>query len=312
MHQPSGRWQLGLAMALTTATMWGLLPIALKGILGPLDATTITWYRFAVAAALVGAIYLVRGGFRWRQLRQRHLALLMLGAVLGLLSNYWFYLVGLNYSTAEASQVMIQLAPLLLIAFSLWLYKEPFAPSQLLGIMAVLVGIGLFFNLRLPQLAQEITALEGRYSLGLACITISAITWAFYGLAQKQLLKDFSSQEVLLVIYIAGSVAFFPGASPLDVQQLNQVQWAYLIFSALNTVIAYGAFAYALEHWEASRVSATVTITPILTAGFVFLTAPILPDTVTPEPMNSWSWLGAFLVVAGSMTTALARPKAVE
>jgi len=309
MHQPSGRWQLGLTMALTTATMWGLLPIALKGVLGPLDAATITWYRFAVAAALVGTVYLARGGFRWRLLRQRHLALLMLGAVLGLLSNYWFYLMGLDYSTAEAAQVMIQLAPLLLIALSLWLYKEPFSPRQLLGIVAVLAGIGLFFNLRLPQLTQEMTAPEGRYSLGLVFIAISAVTWALYGLAQKQLLKDFSSQEVLLVIYIAGGIAFLPAASPLDVRQLNGLQWACLAFSALNTVIAYGAFAYALEHWEASRVSATVTITPILTAGFVFLGTPLLPDSITPEPMNGWSWLGACLVVVGSMTTALAQPK---
>ena len=30
MHTVSGRWQLGLALALTTAVCWGLLPIALK------------------------------------------------------------------------------------------------------------------------------------------------------------------------------------------------------------------------------------------------------------------------------------------
>ena len=55
MHTTSGRWQLGLALALTTAVCWGLLPIALKITLDGMDAWTLTWYRFATAAAVLGA-----------------------------------------------------------------------------------------------------------------------------------------------------------------------------------------------------------------------------------------------------------------
>jgi len=38
MHSTSGRWRLGLALALTTAVCWGLLPIALKVTLTGMDA----------------------------------------------------------------------------------------------------------------------------------------------------------------------------------------------------------------------------------------------------------------------------------
>ncbi|HAU01998.1 MAG TPA: EamA family transporter, partial [Porticoccaceae bacterium] len=33
MSEISGRWKLGLLLALTTAILWGLLPIALKGVM---------------------------------------------------------------------------------------------------------------------------------------------------------------------------------------------------------------------------------------------------------------------------------------
>ena len=296
-------------MALTTAVMWGLLPIALKGVLTTLDVITITWYRFAAAAVIVGGVYAVRGGFRWRQLSQRRLAIPMGVAVIALLSNYWFYLVGLDHSTAEAAQVMIQLAPMLLLVLSLWVYKESFSVIQGLGLVAFLIGLSLFFNLRLPQLIEEVTAANGTYSMGLGFIVLAAITWAIYGLAQKRLLKDFNSQEVLLVIYIGGTIAFLPAASPLDVVELDSLQVGYLIFAALNTVVAYGAFGFAMEHWEASRVSATITIVPILTVFFVYITSLVLPGTIEPEPMNHWSVLGALMVVSGSMTIALVRTK---
>ena len=313
MHQPSGRWQLGLSLALITALMWGLLPIGIKGILSSLDSATITWYRFASPALIVGTYYGVKGGFQWRLLRQPRLALVMLAAVISLLANYWFYVIGLDYSTAEASQVVIQLAPLLLLLLSVWLYREPFSLQQRLGVCAVIAGIGLFFNLRLEQVAAELTSGNGRYAQGLGLIVLAAITWAIYGLAQKELLKDFNSQEVLLVIYIAGTLAFLPSASPLAVRSLNALEWAYLIFAMTNTVVAYGAFAYALEHWEASRVSATVTVVPIFTVSFVYLHSLLLPDSnIVPEPMNGLSWLGAAMVVSGSMISALAGAKSNE
>ena len=52
LHQASGRWRLGLAMALTTALSWATLPVALKITLEQLDPYTLTWFRFLVAAAV--------------------------------------------------------------------------------------------------------------------------------------------------------------------------------------------------------------------------------------------------------------------
>ena len=49
----TGNWRLGLLLAATTATLWGLLPIALKGLLNAVDPYTVTFVRFFFSAALL-------------------------------------------------------------------------------------------------------------------------------------------------------------------------------------------------------------------------------------------------------------------
>ena len=56
MHQASGRSLYGFMLALVTAVLWGMLPIALKHLLVDLTANTITWIRFLVAALFVSVV----------------------------------------------------------------------------------------------------------------------------------------------------------------------------------------------------------------------------------------------------------------
>ncbi|MDD9894936.1 MAG: EamA family transporter [Gammaproteobacteria bacterium] len=44
---------LGFFLSLTTAALWGMLPVALKELLAGMDAWTVVWYRFLVAALVL-------------------------------------------------------------------------------------------------------------------------------------------------------------------------------------------------------------------------------------------------------------------
>ena len=115
MHRTTGRWKLGFLLALCTALLWGMLPIALKLLLGAMDVYSITWYRFLAAALILGAFVVRRVGLPGpRQLGGAGLWLLLI-ASLGLTGNYLFYLLGLDYLSPGAAQVVIQLAPMLLL-----------------------------------------------------------------------------------------------------------------------------------------------------------------------------------------------------
>ncbi len=302
MHQHSGRWQLGLTLALTTALLWGVLPIALKIVLEGMDAWTITWWRFAASAVLLGAFLAQRGQLPMlRALPRRH-ALLLGVALLCLLANYILYLVALDMTTPSIAQVVIQLAPLLLLLGGVFVFREQFDPRQWLGFVVLGLGLLLFFNRRLPEL---LTLREG-LGLGVFLMIGAAITWAIYALAQKALLTRFNSQQVLWLLYVGATLALLPMASPMTTFGLDSLQLWMLAFCCANTLLAYGAFGEALHHWEVSRVSAVLSVAPLVTISAMWVVDQFDGRWLPPERLNALSVLGALAVVAGSMTCALA------
>jgi len=73
--------------------------------------------------------------------------------------------------------------------------------------------------------------------------------------------------------------------------------------------MAYGAFAESLEHWEASRVSAVLAVTPIVTLISIGAVSLLAPAWIPPERITVLGVMGAVLVVAGSVTIALGKRK---
>lgn len=301
MHQASGRSFYGFILALITAVLWGMLPIALKHLLVDLSANTITWVRFLIAALFVSAVLWHKHALpAVRGLSKKALTLLLI-AIGGLLSNYILYLMGLHLLTAETAQVVIQLAPFLMMMGGIFIFREQLLLWQKIGATLLVIGLLLFFNEKLLVLLTQFN----QDSLGVLLVIIAAVTWACYALAQKQLLMTFNSQQIMWFIYLAGAVCFVPLIDLTPVLQLSGLQWGLLAFCCLNTIIAYGAFAEALEHWEASKVSAVLAITPLLTILFANIVSWLFPEAAPAQALNFWSVAGALLVVAGSAITAL-------
>lgn len=302
MHVSSGRWFLGLVLALVTAVLWGILPIKLKEVLKVMDPVTVTWYRLMVSGSLL-FLYLAatRRLPTFRPLGRKGGWLVAL-AIAGLLGNYVLYLMGLRMLTPGTTQLVIQVAPILLLLGSLFVFKERFSLGQALGLLVLVSGFGLFFNQRLEELFTSL----GSYTTGVLIVLGAAFVWTFYGLAQKQLLTVWNSMQVMMVIYLGCALLLTPWVSPLEALQLSPLQGWLLLACCLNTLVAYGAFAEALAHWEASRVSATLAITPLVTFASVAVAASLWPDHVHPEQVNGLAYGGAVLVVLGSALTALA------
>ncbi|OKH40475.1 EamA family transporter [[Phormidium ambiguum] IAM M-71] len=303
LHQSSGNWRLGLALSLLTVFLWGVLPIALTVALQGLDAYTVTWFRFLVSFVLLGVYLSAR-----KQLPsgEKLLSLpkgLFLTAVIFLALNYILYLLGLSYTTPANAQVLIQLAPVLMGLGGIYIFKERYTLIQWIGLAGLTLGFVLFFN---EQLKTLITS-QGKYLFGSGLIIIAAITWAIYGLAQKQLLQQLSSANIMLLIYGSCALIFAPFANPQPILSLNLLQFSMLLFCALNTIVAYGAFAESLEHWEASRVSAVLAAAPIVTLASVWAVALLFPQWIFTNNLTILGVLGAILVVVGSMTIALGK-----
>jgi drug/metabolite transporter (DMT)-like permease len=303
LHSSSGKWRLGLALSLLAAFLWGILPIALKVTLQKLDPYTVTWFRFLVSFGLL-AVYLATRGELPALKKVRSTAWMLLAiAILFLAGNYLLFLIGLAETSPANAQVLVQLAPVLMGLGGLVIFKESYTDRQWFGLSVMVAGFALFFHEKL----RILIGLQTNYIAGSAIVVIAAALWAVYALAQKQLLQKLPSSSIMLIIYGGCAVLFSFFANPRSLLTLNSLEWGMLIFCALNTLIAYGAFAEALEHWEASQVSAVLALTPIFTLIFVTVTSAVFPTLIPPELLTILAVAGAILVVTGSAVISLGK-----
>lgn len=302
LHRARGNPRIGLLLALATVLLWGFLSIALKLLLvGGMDAFTITWYRLTASALLLGGFQARRGRLpSLRALGVRSWGLLAV-ALLGLLGNYVLFAVALDYVPPATAQLVIQLAPILFLLGGLTIFREAFSRPQWIGLGVLVAGLLLFFNERLLALFR----LSGTEAVGVAIVAVAAVVWAGYALAQKQLLMNLSSVNILLLIYVGATVLLLPLATPSQVATLGRFELGLLAFGIVNTLAAYGCFAEALEHWEASRVSAVISLTPLVTIFAVYAVLAVWPEADIGARLDALGMAGAILIVAGSMMTAL-------
>ncbi|MEQ9721637.1 DMT family transporter [Yersinia alsatica] len=293
---------LGIFLALTTAVFWGALPIAMKQVLEVMEPYTIVWYRFMMAAIGLGIILASRRQLPSLKLfRQRRWLVLLIIATCGLLGNFIFFSSSLQYLSPTTSQVIGQLSPVGMMVASVLILKERMRISQVIGAVMLICGLLLFFNTSLHEIFTRLTD----YTLGVVLGICAAVVWVSYGVAQKVLLRRMASQQILLLLYTLCAIALFPLAKPAVILQLNGWQLACLLFCGVNTLVGYGALAEAMARWQAAQVSALVTLTPLFTLFFSILLALAWPDMFAAPSLNFVGYVGAFVVVAGAMFSAI-------
>lgn len=301
MHNPTIRHAAGFFLSLIAAMLWGMLPVALKELLTGMDAISIVWYRFFIAGVVLFA-WLAFYGKLPRVLQQStQIKWFLLLASIGLCINYFLFSYSLNFVNGETSEAVIQLTTLFLILGGVFVYKEPFFAVQKFGTLLIMLGLLLFFNDRL----NELVSLENRETIGVIIVVFAAITWTVYALLQKQLLNSFSSVQILFLIYVFSIVVLLPFISPLSLFELTELQFYLLLFCCLNTLVAYGCFAEALNCWDASKVSAVLALAPLFTIGSLKLVVFLEPNYAFSDRLGMISLLGALLLVVGSVLTAL-------
>ena len=231
-------WQ-GFFLSLVTAVLWGVLPVFLKICLQATDSSTITWYRFTFAALFVFALLVYKRGLpNLTKIPAKHLWLLLFATV-ALVVNYVANVKGLEYIAPETSQVLMQLAPMLLMLGGIVLFKERFNRIELLGAVFLLFGLLMFFNEKIALLFGD----ANNFSIGIWIIILAAVSWAGYALTQKVLLRSLTAKQLTLLIYVLGAAFLLPFTQLSDLLTMNQLQVFALLFCCLNTVVAYGAFA---------------------------------------------------------------------
>ena len=275
---------LGFLFALITAIAWGSLPIALKQVVSAINVETIVWYRFIVASIVLFLLLGYKKALPNTSKLGYYSSLVIIG-VLGLAGNFFLFNSSLNYIEPSIAQIFIHLSSFGMLICGVVIFKEK---------------LGLFFNDRLVIFSGLNT-----YSTGVFLSISASLIWVAYGMAQKLMLRKFSSQQILLMIYFGCALVFTPFAKFSQVQGLTPISLGCLIYCCLNTLFGYGAYAEALNRWEVSKVSVVITLVPLFTILFAHLAHYIDPTDFAAPELNTISYIGAFIVVCGAILSAI-------
>jgi len=299
MPQNLNHWKKGLFLSLLTVLCWSTLPVSLKISLSATDAFTLTWFRFITAGLITFFILVSRNKLKeFKSLNKYDWAWLGIAALM-LIGNYVLFLIGMNMTSPGNAQVFIQMAPLLMTLGGVLIFKESFNKFQMVGVVSILIGLILFFQDQIQQI------LASDYTAGIWVMFAAALTWAIYALIQKKLAAKLSSQSILFFIYAFASLVMFYWSDLGSFSSINSLQWWAVFYACLNTVIAYGAFAEALNHWNASRVGMILALTPVLTLLFINAFAYLFPHLLAAESIHAIGYLGMLFIVSGSMLASL-------
>ena len=300
----SGRTTYGFVLTMIVCVLWGIFPIAAKAVLLETDPYTFNFCRFLLPAIILWVFLARRRQLPtlWRGAQRPLLKRVLIIAAL-LIANYLFFAFALGRITPSSAQILIQVGTMTLLLSGVFLFGERFSKWQWLGCLTFLVGLITFFFYRILAMFDGF----GSYAIGMGLMVLAALTWATHAILQKPLLNRISSAQILLVIFILGVLVFFPLSDPLAILSLSTPALLGLGFCTISTLLGTGCFAEALAHWEASKISATLTTIPLFTMLFMQLLKHYPGFNIVAEPITMLTITGTLLVVCGATVVAMGK-----
>lgn len=295
----------GIYYASFTSLLWGFLAIALKVALKSLPPLTVTWFRFSIAFILLSIYYLFFDKSKFSIFKKPPLLAIL--AALCLAFNYIGFIAGINLTSPSIAQIFIQLGPVILALSGFIIFKEKVSLRQLMGLVVVLLGLGLFYNEQILTLAGGLK----EYKLGVLLIIFGAVSWSGYAIFQKFAVREFNPMQLNLILFGLPALLLLPFVSFNLLPTLSRFDWFLLIFLGLNTLGAYGSLAYALKYLEANKISVIATLNPLITLAVMAYLSHIEVSWIEHETFTLMTIIGALSVISGAILTVIKKSKKV-
>ena len=291
-HQPSKERTKGLTAVGIVSILWGTTWMASKIGIKYLPALQLSGLRHIIG----GGLYVIYfAAFRKMFLRRdQFLRIFMMAVIMFVLSN-GLSVLSVVYMPSGIASVVGAIAPIWVVIISYFFQKKTsFIPQTIIGIVLGFAGVVICFY----DYFNEIK--EGSFALGIFFGLISSITWAIGALLTAKQAKDtdpyFSLGWQMLISGILLNLISYSLGDFVTINHLPFEAWlsvGYLVL--VGSVIAFGAYVFALKRLPAALVTVHAYINPIvaLIIGSVLLderlTANIAIGTLA-------TLLGVFLV----------------
>jgi drug/metabolite transporter (DMT)-like permease len=279
---------------LATVLIWGSSFIVAKAALREVGPLTLNALRFLVAFPIL----LVPAWRRGYRLRLYARPTFWWFGLTGVVLYYTLQNVGLVYTSALGTALVLSIIPAVTALLAAWLLNERLAARQWVGIGLALAGAALV------GLATGSSQDAPRPWLGNLMILGSVLAWAIYTIQGKRLSAAYPAVVATTAATGAGLLLLLP----LAVGEVALAGWprftlvgalAILYLALASTALPMFLWNVALSHVGASVASAYLNLVPIVGVGLALLAG---------EAVSPWQVVGGVLALLGVWISSRTEP----
>ena len=254
--------------------VWAGSFVAVRMTVKEISPVDLGFLRFLVATPFMVLILLLSK--KETRLPAKELLSLSVLGLTGVTLLYIFQFIGIEYTTASTSAVLINTNVIFIVLLSATFLKEKFPLRKSAGIALSFAGVLVVI---FAQMTNESIAFSNVFLIGCIFIILSAFCWAIYSIVGKRLLDKYDPFTVTTYAFVLGTIFFLPVVLPDITDVIQGVSfngWMAILYLALIcSVFGYVAWYYALSRIEAGRAAVFLNLIPLFTIVISFFTGEI-------------------------------------
>jgi drug/metabolite transporter (DMT)-like permease len=281
-----------IALLVITSVLWGSSFVVIKIGLSYVDAYDFAFLRLAITAGTLLAVLVVQGRFKSSILKEP--AVWLLGLLSG--AGYLFQFLGLQYTTAAKTALLIDLNVIVVGLLSWKAFGESFGLRKKLG-----VGLGVLGAVLITTNGDLSSLAKGELKGDLLAF-IAGLLFAVFIVIHKRL----QMQRIRNVIEMSAGVTFATAVLLLPVallfgnlnpRNISPEGWGWVALTAVVCTV----LPYAL--WVSALKAVTATIASVV-GMLEIVAAMILSSLLLAESYTTATLLGAILVLISIFAVA--------
>ena len=252
------RTRKAVFLTVLSGALWGSSFPAIKIGLRYIDPYMFVFLRFFSAAIIMFIILLFTRKLNIKFANKRIWGLGILNGV-----SYLLQYVGMAFTAASKSSLLVNLTAVWVAIISWFLLKERFGKKKLLGIILSIIGV--FFittNLNFSELAK------GMF-LGDILVLSSGVGWSFFIIYNKKYIDDaensFQFMAWVLFITVIPLIPFIPLSSSVSLNLPIEAWFAIAYTAIFCWIVPYSLWLKGLKHIS-SVTSTVVLLTEVVVA----------------------------------------------
>lgn len=285
-------------LALAAALLWAIASLLSVTPAQHLGSFAYSRWRMGCTAVMLSSMALFTGG--WSSVMAEHITPMMFSGLIGIFIGDTALFACLNRMGPRQAGLLFSCHAVFSAILGYFLFSESMTSMELLGSLLVFSGVvlAIFFGRR-GQSQNALETVKGAAWIGIALGLLAALCQALGGIIAKPVMQTdidpvAASAIRMISAFVAHCLLRVTGAKiSRATQKMNGRIFA---ITAINGFLAMAVgmtlILYALREGNVGMVALLSSTTPIMLLPILWI--------YTKQRPNRYSWLGAFVAVAGT------------